>query len=122
MTTKKTGKTETTQECAWENGELGNSAEHAVRASKQHSLAVDDSLGLQMISIRLPKKLIEDLKLLADLEGLGYQPLIRRQLLRYTEGEFRNMAHGYAIPPCATPKQADESCDLEEGQQRYATA
>lgn len=84
--------------CAWESGELGNSAEHAVPASREHGAAVDEALGLQMISIRLPKALISDLKLIADKEGLGYQPLIRRVLMRFAEAEFRNMAHQKLLP------------------------
>jgi len=106
------------QACPWENGELGNSVAHAVPVSREHAKAVDDSLGLQMISIRLPKQLIEDLKLLADKEGLGYQPLIRRVLLRYTAGEFRNMAHGYALPPCVEVPVAEQESEPEETHSR----
>lgn len=77
----------------WDSGELGLSAEHAVVAEAGVEREVDDAFGLQMISIRLPKRLIEDLKLIAGKEGLGYQPLIRTVLLRFAEAEFRNMAH-----------------------------
>ena len=80
-------------ECRWETGELGASAAHAVAAPQQLERDVDDALGLQLISIRLPKRLIEDLKLIATKEGLGYQPLVRRVLLRFADAEFRNMAH-----------------------------
>ena len=80
-------------ESRWESGELGLSAEHAVAAPAQLEREVDDALGLQLISIRLPKGLIEDLKLIATKEGLGYQPLVRRVLLRFAEAEFRSMAH-----------------------------
>jgi hypothetical protein len=62
-------------------------------APPEMELELDDALGLQMISIRLPKKLIEDLKLIAKKEGLGYQPLMRRVLLRFAEQEFRSWAH-----------------------------
>ena len=81
-------------ECQWQRGELGLSAEHAVAAPEELEREVDDALGLQPISIRLPKGLIEDMKLIAQKEGLGYQPLIRRVLLRFAEMEFRSMAHG----------------------------
>ena len=81
------------QECRWESGELGRSAEHAVAAHEQLEREVDDALGLQLISIRLPKRLIEDLKLIAAKEGLGYQPLVRRVLIRFADAEFRSMAH-----------------------------
>lgn len=79
-------------ECKFESGELGNSVEHAKAVSAQHSAEVDESLGMQMISIRLPKSLIEDLKYLASREGLGYQPLMRRVLMRYATGEYKTLA------------------------------
>ncbi len=79
-------------EAAWDNGEFGHSAEHAVAASANLDAEIDDALGLQMISIRLPKKLIDDLKLIAKKEGLGYQPLIRKVLIRFAHAEFRSMA------------------------------
>jgi hypothetical protein len=81
------------QECRWESGALGLSPEHATPAPASLDKEVDDALGLQMISIRLPKQLIDDLKLIAGKENLGYQPLIRRVLLRFAEAEFRAMAH-----------------------------
>lgn len=88
MTRAKNSKVEQ-ERCAWEAGELGNSAAHAEQSSPEHDKAVDDAMGLQMISIRLPKSLIEDLKYFAEREGLGYQPLIRRVLLRWTSHEYK---------------------------------
>lgn len=79
-------------DCPWESGTLGNSLEHARPASAEHQSAVDDAMALQMISIRLPKELIEDLKYLATREGLGYQPLVRRVLMRYASHEFKSIA------------------------------
>ncbi len=67
----------------WENRELGASAEHAIPSSPETNKAVDDALGLQLISIRLQAELIEELKALAKEEGLGYQPLIRSVLTKY---------------------------------------
>lgn len=76
----------------WEAGELGLSVEHAVAAPESVEREIDDALGLQMISVRLPRKLIEDLKLIASKEGIGYQPLMRRVLMRFAHAEFRAMA------------------------------
>ncbi len=67
----------------WDNGELGASAEHIGFVSDEEERAIDDGLGLQLISIRLGKPLIEQLKALAKLEGLGYQPLVRQVLTKY---------------------------------------
>lgn len=53
------------------------------------SKAVDDALGLQLISVRLQKELLEQLKDLAEEEGIGYQPLIRQILTRHVRDVFR---------------------------------
>lgn len=80
-------------DCPWESGALGLSEEHALASTGDHEQSVDDALGLQLISIRLPKGLIADLKFIATREGLGYQPLVRRVLQRFAAWEFKNMAH-----------------------------
>ena len=61
----------------WENRELGASESHVRKVSKERDKAVDDALNLQMISLRLQKDLIDDLKKLAFKAGIGYQPFIR---------------------------------------------
>lgn len=50
-------------------------------------------LALQAISIRLPKALIQDLKDIAQLNGLGYQPLIKQILNRFVDAEKRMLAN-----------------------------
>jgi|SRR3972149_2802512 len=76
---------------AWEEGKLGRDKKHAEKADIALEKALDDSLGMQMISIRLPKKMIEDLKIIAKHHGLGYQPLIRHLLRKFVVAEFKNM-------------------------------
>lgn len=97
----------------WDSGELGMSAEHAVAAPESVSDEVDEALGLQPISIRLPKRLIEDLKLIARKEGLGYQPLVRRVLLRFAEAEFRSMAHERLASTLSDLISEREECEPE---------
>lgn len=67
----------------WENKELGASDEHVKKVSSDDDEAVSSSLGLQTISIRLPKKLIDDLKYLASDDGIGYQPYVRQLLMKH---------------------------------------
>ena len=67
----------------WESKKLGAAAQHARRVSSTKSKAVDDALGLQAISIRLQKELVEQLKELALRDGIGYQPYIRQLLTRH---------------------------------------
>lgn len=74
----------------WEDGALGRSDEHVAVAtgSKQE---VDDALGLQLISIRLQKQLVGDLKKIADHHGIGYQPMIRDLLNRFARSEIKKI-------------------------------
>lgn len=61
-------------------------------ATKSQETAIDESLGLKSISIRLQTSLIEDLKMIAMANGIGYQPLIRTLLTRFAQSELRRMA------------------------------
>lgn len=68
---------------AWDNRELGASEEHVRKASSDREKALDERLGLQAISIRLQRRLIENLKRLAEEDGIGYQPYVRQILMRH---------------------------------------
>ena len=52
---------------------------------------VSDSLGLKTISIRMQPDLLEELKMIASLRGLGYQPLIKQQLRRFVDAELKQL-------------------------------
>lgn len=67
----------------WETRQLGADPKYARRVSASEDKALDDSLGLQAISIRLQKELVEQLKSLAKRDGIGYQPYIRQLLSRH---------------------------------------
>jgi len=59
------------------------------KVSTTREKAIDEKLGLQIISIRLQKNLINDLKELANKNGLGYQPYIRHILTQHIQNERR---------------------------------
>ena len=61
---------------------------------------------MQMISIRLPKSVIDDFKVIAQLEGLGYQPLMRTALVRFAECEAKRVMREYAAKVVHEKKQA----------------
>lgn len=86
-----TAKIESTVE-AWESGKLGRDAAHAKRAPKELEQQVDEALGLQAISIRLHKELIDDFKFIAKVHGIGYQPLMRDALKRFADAEYKRIA------------------------------
>ena len=76
---------------AWEDGSLGQE-ERFVRVSKNvDDDALNEAVGLQPISIRLQKSLIEDFKMIAEINGIGYQPLIRQVLKRFADSEKRRI-------------------------------
>lgn len=52
---------------------------------------VSDSIGLKSISIRMQQDLLEELKMIAGLNGLGYQSLIKQQLRRFVDAEMRSL-------------------------------
>ncbi len=76
-----------TQSDAWESGKLGQSEEHVQRTDEKTQAALDEATGLQLISLRLPKVMINDLKIIAKLNGIGYQPLIRQLLTKFVVAE-----------------------------------
>lgn len=78
-------------EIAWDDRTLGASEEHAALAPQELQEQVEESLAMQMISIRLPKQVITLFKALAEIEGIGYQPLMREALTRFAEGEARHL-------------------------------
>ena len=59
-------------------------------------------LELKPISIRLPKILIKQLKFIAHMHGVGYQPLIRDILSRFSRHEIVDLV-----------KQIEEQKDVE---------
>ncbi len=69
----------------WDNRELGGSEQFVRKVSKKQEQEIDDLLGLQMITIRLQKDLISQLKLIAQDYGIGYQPLIRQILTHFVK-------------------------------------
>lgn len=77
----------------WESGPLGHDESHVATlpASPELDAEIDEAVGLQAISIRLEKSLIEDFKLIASMHGLGYQPLMRQALKRFADCEKKRL-------------------------------
>jgi len=110
----KKGKIEGTAE-AWESGALGRESAHAKQASKALMQQIDDALELQMISIRLPKELIEEFKMIAAYHGVGYQPLMRDALKRFASSELKLIAT-QAVNEKAAKDQALAQAKSEDSQ------
>jgi hypothetical protein len=91
----------------WVTGELGRDEKFAERASAEFREEIDAALELQMISIRLQKATIKDMKSIAEYRGIGYQPLIRDVLARFVRAEL-----GVIVRELQEQKKAKQ--DLEE--------
>lgn len=76
---------------AWEDGSLGRDEEYVRVAKNVDDAALNEAAGLQPISIRLQKSLIEDFKMIAEINGIGYQPLIRQVLKRFADAEKKRI-------------------------------
>lgn len=77
---------------SWESGLLGSDEDFVGVISDELTNDIDESLELQMISIRLSKDLIKAFRLLGVRHGMGYQPLMREVLKRFVDGEFKIIA------------------------------
>ncbi|RAO75801.1 hypothetical protein [Dyella jiangningensis] len=75
----------------WESGELGRSMDHAEVISDDLCRAIDSSLNLHPVSIRLERSLIQNLKFIAECRGVAYQPLIRDMLNRFAVSEIKQI-------------------------------
>lgn len=92
----------------WESGALGRDITHAKRAPKEVEREIDEAQGLQAISIRLKKDLIDDFKFIAKHHGMGYQPLMREALTRFAVSEFKRIAIELANEKAAREESATE--------------
>lgn len=87
----RTGKIADTCE-AWKKGSPGRDKNHLVRVSDKEQETIKETLGLKMISIRLPADLIQAYKDISAYRGLyGYQPLMRDALKRFAEMEIKRI-------------------------------
>lgn len=93
---------------------VGTDEAHVAVAPAELSAALDDALELQPISIRLQKDLLENLKALAKLNGLGYQPLIRQVLTRWVDCELRSMLRERAAQSIRDDGKIDAQCCSDE--------
>ena len=77
---------------AWDERLLGAEEAYAKVAPQELTEGIDEASGMQAISIRLPKALIEDFKLIASWnKDIGYQPLMRQILQRFADSEKRRI-------------------------------
>jgi hypothetical protein len=74
---------------AWDERLLGADESFVRVADAELTRRLDESLGMHMISIRLPKELIGAFKYIGEFHGVGYQPLMRDALERFAKSEVK---------------------------------
>ncbi|WP_333609261.1 hypothetical protein [Arsukibacterium sp.] len=82
------------QDVKWDDGTYGTSEEHVRKAELPDEMMAqfDKATSMTLISIRLQDDLINDLKEVATLHGIGYQPMIRQLLKRFVVAEKKILA------------------------------
>jgi len=106
----------------WDNRELG-ADEHFVRVVEtdlDQQKAIDEAVGLQMISIRLPKALIDDFKFLGDVHNLKYQTLMRQVLARFADSEKKRLATKAVAAQFKATREEVEAKDQLGKRQRHS--
>ena len=109
---------------AWDTGALGRNEEFVrpVKLTPDQEQSIDDAVGLQMISIRLPKSLIEDFKFLGAANGIKYQTLMRQILARFAHSEKKSMAKKAASAQKKATRQAAKASQDQSDQGRSRLA
>lgn len=92
---------------AWDEGLLGREEQFVAVDNGADIADLDAGLELQLISIRLSKSLIEDFKAIAQIHGLGYQPLMRQALHRFAEGEKKMLLQATASEHVKNQRQRE---------------
>jgi hypothetical protein len=89
----------------WETRQLGASPEHAIRSSVEEDISLVEAMGLQLLTFRIQKPVVDQLRLLAKLEGIGYQPLMRKVLIRYV------LENNHRLKRTRTPKETSKQAE-----------
>jgi predicted DNA binding CopG/RHH family protein len=76
---------------SWDSGKLGRDENHVRVSDGVDEQSIDASVGLVAISIRLQESLVNDFKMIAKLNGIGYQPLMRQILTRFADCEKKKI-------------------------------
>ena len=76
---------------AWDDKVLGADEKFVSVVGSDISDKIDEAAGTQLISIRMQKSIIEDLKLISSLNNMGYQTLMKQVMQRFVECEKKQL-------------------------------
>lgn len=97
---------------AWENRTLG--AEEAYVKVDESGIEneIDEAAGTQLISIRMQRSMIDDLKAIATFNNeIGYQTLMKQILQRFIEGEKKKIWNDIVSEKLRVQKTGREGCE-----------
>lgn len=101
----------------WSNRKLGAEEKYVAVSKSVDRIKLDECLGMQMISIRLDKGLIEDYKSLGKKYGLGYQTLMKQILKRFADAELKQLARE-TLKPLDVQKDKENDSNYVELEER----
>ena len=104
---------------AWENRELGCDENYVAKSDITKEI-IDGALDLKSISLRLPISLIDDFKLIANLNGLGYQTLMRQILKRFADSEIKRIVRECLLTKEEEDEKARLVAEMEQQERRKA--
>ena len=92
---------------AWEDGLLGTDEQFVAVADTNTEAAIDEAAGTQLISIRLSKAMLNDLKVIAaHNKGIGYQTLMKQVMQRFIDCEKKQFWNEYVAKKIKEESQA----------------
>lgn len=94
---------------AWEDETLGGDPDSMKVADDTIESAVDDAAGVQVISIRMQKSMVEAFKAIAAAnKGIGYQTLMKQILQRFIDAEMKRVWNEHIAEKMAASKAAKQ--------------
>src|SRR5581483_3631401 len=94
--TKMNGRSIPASDEAWEDRSLGSDEAAVKVVDEAATKAVDEAAGTQLISIRMQKSMIDEIKVIAAKNGgMGYQTLVKQVLQRFIDCEKRMVWNEY---------------------------
>lgn len=76
---------------AWDDRVLGADENFVKVVDADIAQSIDEAVGTQLISIRVQKSMIEDFKLIASLNNMGYQTLMKQIMQRFVDCEKKRI-------------------------------
>ncbi len=109
---------------AWDEGALGRDEAFAevVELTPEQEKEIEEAFELQLISVRLQRSLITDLKLIGQLNGIGYQPLMRQILKRFVNAEMKKIARDTLIAAQERKAQTSKGATVKDTERHRKAA